>query len=117
MIFFGKNFLLALAFDQDQPTSAAGPQQRRDLPGLARHHRVFMKMLFEDLHYMTELKTCAGPAPGPTRTYHPFLIVKAFLSRKAPWMLGMYLMFYYGHYIQIGIETALYMYCGMAIWA
>ena len=24
-----------------------------------------------DLHDMTELKTCAGPAPGPTRTHLP----------------------------------------------
>eukprot|EP00614_Pseudopedinella_elastica_P006885 CAMPEP_0172599886 /NCGR_PEP_ID=MMETSP1068-20121228/20017_1 /TAXON_ID=35684 /ORGANISM="Pseudopedinella elastica, Strain CCMP716" /LENGTH=40 /DNA_ID= /DNA_START= /DNA_END= /DNA_ORIENTATION= len=26
-----------------------------------------MKMLFKDLHYMTELKTFADPVPGPTR--------------------------------------------------
>ena len=35
---------------------------------------------------MTELKTCADPAPGPTRRglIIPF-IVKPLLNRKAPW--------------------------------
>ena len=35
---------------------------------------------------MTELKTCADPAPGPTRRglIIPF-IVQPLLSRKAPW--------------------------------
>ena len=45
-----------------------------------------MKVLFEDLHYMTELKTYADPAPGPTRRGLTIpLIVQPLLSRKAPW--------------------------------
>ena len=71
------------AFDQDPSTEAVGPQQRHELRRLARHHHIFMKMLFEDLHYMTELKTCADPAPGPTRRGLTIpLIVQPLLSRK-----------------------------------
>ena len=45
---------------ENPSTAAAGPQQRHDLPRLAQNHNIFMKMLFEDLNYMTELETCAG---------------------------------------------------------
>ena len=68
---FGKILLSTHAFDQVPSTEAAGPQQRPDLIRRARHHQIFMKILLEDLYYMVELKACAYPAPGPTRTHYP----------------------------------------------
>ena len=59
------------AFDQDPSTEAVGPQPRHDLLRLAWHHHIFMTMPLEDLHFMTELSTCAGPSLGPTRIHHP----------------------------------------------
>ena len=35
-----------------------------------------MRVLFEDLHYITELKTSAESAPGPTRTHYPFIALQ-----------------------------------------
>ena len=43
-----------------------------------------MKMPVEDLHYMTEIKTCVYPAPGPTKTYHPSHCA-AVIEWKALW--------------------------------
>ena len=74
------------ALDQDPSTEAVGPQQCHELRKPARHHHIFMKILLGDLHSMTELKTCADLAPGPTRRGLTILLIaQPLLSRKAPW--------------------------------
>ena len=84
--FSGKVLLPTQAPDQDSPTGAVGPQQRHDLLRLAEHHHTSMKMLFEDLHYLTELKNlrrpCAGTHedPPPLASWNRYQ-VEVFLGR------------------------------------
>ena len=65
---------------------ADGSLGDHELRRLLRHHHIYMRMLFDDLNYMAELKTCADPAPGLTRRGLTIpLIVQPLLSRMAPW--------------------------------
>ena len=45
---FGKKLLFTQAFGQGSSAEAIGPRQCHGLRGLARHHHVFMEVLFED---------------------------------------------------------------------
>ena len=74
---------------EDPSTEALGPQQRHDLLRYARHHHICMKIYFEDLHFMTEMKTCAGPALGPTSTHHPSHRATA-IEEKGPLEAGFF---------------------------
>ena len=81
---FSKMLPPTRVFDQDPSTEAAGPQQRNGILRPARNHYTSIEMLFEVLHYMTELRTWADHSPGLRGPNTP-LVAQPLSSTKDPW--------------------------------